>query len=357
MKLNHNQPGYILAITLAFISMLMFLGAYVASKGLVFGAYSKITINRQKAMQLAEGGIQLAMSQIAGEPMPKATEKEQPKEQPAKGAQAGKTTEQPASDGKQLLKTLLPIFNKTQNFTLKQSIEGVNGTITLLIGSEEGKININAMYDFDKHKFVGEGAAQNDMKKVMQEVFNALKERTSADLFAEFEKFLKERKYPLNDVTELLSIKGFDVFKNEIFEDVQAAKDQKKPKIFLADLFTVSAPRAQIEPWFLSDSLLALLNLKRDKEKSTDDLLKNYKDRSDWKNDWAKTLKPLYNVDFSALPKGIASLFNPTFAARFFSVLSVGTVGGVSVRLLAIVERAKSNEGAIKMIIRKVTVI
>ena len=355
MKINHKQSGYILAITLAFIAMLMFLGAYVANKGLVFGAYSKTMINRQKAMQLATGGIQLAMSQIAGEPVKK--EKEQPKDQPAKGAQAGKTPEQP-SEGKQLLKTLLPVFNKVQTFTLKQSIEGVNGTITLLIGSEEGKININAMYDFDKHKFSGEGAAQNDMKKVMQEVFVALKERTGADLFAEFEKFLKERKYPLNDVTELLAIKGFDVFKNEVFEDGQAAKDQKKPQIFLADLFTVSSPRAQIEPWFFSDSVLALLNLKRDKEKSVDDLLKNYKDRSDWKNDWAKTLKPLYNIDYTALPKGIASLLNPTFAPRFFSVLSVGTVGGVPVRLLAIVERVKSGtDQSIKMIIRKVTVI
>lgn len=305
-------------------------------------------------MQLAQGGIQLALSQIAGE----SVKKEQSKTEPAKGAQAGKTAEPPASEGKQLLKTLLPIFNKFQAFTLKQSIEGVNGSIALLIGSEDGKININAMYDFDKHKFVGEGNPQNDMKKTMQEIFNALKERTGFDLFAEFEKFLKERKYPLNDVTELLTIKGFEIFKNEIFEEQGTPKTDKKPKIYLADLFTVSTSKAQIEPWLLSDSVLALLNLKRDKEKSVDDLLKNFKDRSDWKNDWAKALKPLYNIDYTALPKGIAALFNPTFAAKTFSVLSIGTVGGISVRLLAIVERSKSGaEGATKMIIRKVTVI
>lgn len=349
MKINHNQPGYILAITLAFISMLMFLGAYVANKGLVFGAYSKTMINREKATQVAYGGIQLALSQIAGEPVTK--------KEVAQNGQ-NKSAEQPASEGKQLLKNLLPVFNKLQSFTLKQNIEGVNGTISLLIGSEEGKININAMYDFDKHKFVGEGNAQNDMKKVMQEVFTALKERTGADLFAEFEKYLKERKYPINDITELLTIKGFDVFKNEVFEDIGTSKADKKPKIYLADLFTVSSARAPLEPWLLSDSVLALLNLKRDKEKSADDLIKNYKDRSDWKNDWAKALKPLYNIDYPALPKGIASLLNPTFAPRMFSVLSVGAVGGVSVRLLAIVERVKSgNDGAIKMIIRKVTVI
>ncbi|CAN5167470.1 hypothetical protein BH09DEP1_BH09DEP1_1960 [soil metagenome] len=354
MNKNMHQPGYILAITLAFISMLMFLGAYVANKGLVFGAYSKVMINREKAMQLAQGGIQLALSQIAGEPI----KKDQAKKEPAKDTSAGKPAEPQASEGKQILKQLLPVLNKVQNFTLKQSIEGVSGTITLLIGSEEGKININALYDFDKHKFVGEGNPQNDMKKVAQEIFAAIKERTGADLFAEFEKFLKDRKYPINDVTELLAIKGFEAFKNEVFEDPGTAKADKKPKIYLADLFTVSTNKPQIEPWLLSDSVLALLNLKRDKEKSGDDLLKNYKDRSDWKNDWAKALKPLYNIDYTALPKGFAALLNPTFAPRMFSVLSIGTVSGVSVRLLAIVERAKSDtEGAAKMIIRKVTVI
>lgn len=355
MNIKHRKFGFILPITLAFISMLMFLGAYVANKGLVFGAYSRAMINREKATQLAYGGIQLAMSQIAGEPMKK--EKEPAKNEPVKGASAGKTPEQQSSDGKQLLKLMLPVLNKAQNFALKQPIEGITGSLTLIVGSEEGKININAMYDFDKHKFVGEGNPQNDMKKVMQEAFNALKERTGADLFTEFEKYLKERKYPLNDVTELLTIKGFDVFKNEIFADEAINKSDKKSKIYLADLFTVSSPRAQLEPWLLSDSLLALLNLKRDKEKSVDDLLKNFKERSDWKNDWAKALKPLYNVDYTALPKGLASLMNPTFAPRMFSVLSVGTIGNISVRLLAIVERTKSAEGAVKTVIRKVTVV
>lgn len=353
MKVNHAQSGYILAITLAFISMLMFLGAYVANKGLVFGAYSKTMINRERAMQLAQGGIQLAMGQIAGE----AVKKEQPKKEISATNQKDKSNEQPVSDGKQLLKQLLPILNKPHSFTLKSSIEGVNGIIILLIGSEEGKININAMYDFDKHKFIGEGNAQNDMKKVMQEVFNMLKERTGADLFAEFEKFLKERKYPINDVTELLAIKGFDIFKNEVFEDVESSKADKKPKIYLSDLFTVSTPKALIEPWLLSDSTLALLNLKRDKEKSADDLVKNYKDRSDWKTDWVKALKPLYNIDYTALPKGIASLLNPSFAPRFFNVFSIGTVGGTSVRLFAILERIKATDGIAKIVIRKVTVI
>ena len=69
------------------------------------------------------------------------------------GAQAGKQPEQ-SSEGKQLLKAILPVINRPQSFALKQAVDGINGTITIVLGSEEGKININKLYDFDKHKFL-----------------------------------------------------------------------------------------------------------------------------------------------------------------------------------------------------------
>lgn len=351
-----NQPGYILALTLAFISMLMFLGAYVANKGLVFSSYSRTVINREKAAQLARGGIQLALSQIAGEPVVR--QKDAPAAQKEAQKNDKRSAEQP-TDGKQVLKQLLPVLNKPQTFTLKQSIEGINGTVAIAIGSEEGKINLNAIYDFDKHKFIGEGNAQGDMKKMMQEVFTLIKERTGADLFSEFEKYLKERKYPLNDVTELLMIKGFEVFRNTVFLDPFAPlRTDKKQPVFLTDLFTVESARSGIEPWLLSPSLLAVMNLKRGTEKSIEDLLKTFKERTDWKTDWANSLKNLYAVDYAALPKGISSLFTAAFEPQFFNVVSEGTVGGISVRMLAIIERTKpGQDGKAGVFIRKITVL
>lgn len=352
-----NQPGYILALTLAFVSMLMFLGAYVANKGLIFGSYSRTMINREKAAQLARGGIQLALSQIAGEP----TKQQKDTAAAQKDAQKKdqKSGQQPTSDGKQLLKQILPILNKPQTFALKQSVEGITGTVAIAIGSEEGKINLNAVYDFDKHKFVGEGNPQGDMKKMMQEVFNLIKERTGADLFSTFEKHLKERKYPINDVTELLTLKGFEVFRNTVFFDpfLPVVVD-KKQLLFLSDLFTLESSRSGLEPWFLSPSVLAAMGLKRDTEKSIDDVLKTFKERADWKTDWAGSLKNLYSVDYAALPKGISSLFMASFEPQFFNVISVGTVGGISVRMLAIIERVKpGQDGKAKVYVRKVTVL
>ncbi len=328
-----NQPGYILALTLAFVSMLMFLGAYVANKGLVFSSYSRTVINREKAAQLARGGIQLALSQIAGEPVVRQKDTAGGQKEAQKNDK--KSAEQP-TDAKQLLKQLLPVLNKPQTFALKQSIEGINGTVAIAIGSEEGKINLNAIYDFDKHKFIGEGNAQGDMKKMVQEVFTLIKERTGADLFSEFE-----------------------VFRDTVFLDPFAPlRNDKKQPVFLTDLFTVESARSGIEPWLLSPSLLAVMNLKRGTEKSIEDLLKTFKERTDWKTDWTNSLKNLYSVDYAALPKGISSLFTAAFEPQFFNVISVGIVGGISVRMLAIIERTKpGQDGKAGVFIRKITVL
>jgi len=337
MMHKNNQSGYILAVTLALIALCMFISTYVFNKGFVFTRFSQTMVDREKARQLAYGGIQLAIGQLAIPP--KKLEKKAAPE-PTKGAQAGAATE---SDVKNLLKAILPNLNKAQKFALKQSVDGINGTISITLGSEEGKININRSYDFDKHAFVGEGQPNGDMKKMFQELFALIKEKNNADLFADFEKFLKERKYPLNDVTELLKIKSFEVFKNDLYYDpnVQSKSDDQKQKIFLTDIFTLASSKKEIDPWLFSDSMMVLLNLKQAKAPSADDMLKNFKEQNDWKNDWNKIFKPIYDVEFNALPKSIATLLNPTFAPKIFSVLSQATVNKVTVSIWAILEYEK----------------
>lgn len=335
MNSTHNKPGYILALTLALMALFMFLATYVSNKGLIFSSFAKTMIDREKARQLAYGGIQLAISQLAVQ-----EENEKQEEKPEQ-----------SPNGKQLLKVILPNLGRLQKFNLKQNIEGVTGAIGIMITSEEGKININKMYDFEKHKFIGEsmpGSKQEakddaNMKKMLQELFTQIREQTGADLFAEFEKFLKERKYPINDVTELLAIKGFDVFKNNIYNDPSA--DQKKSNLYLADIFTISSSKQSIEPWLISESLGSLLKLQRNSEKiSIDELLKTFKDKSDWKNDWNKSLKNVYGIEFAALPKYIVSLLNPAFNPKIFSVFSYATIGSVTVRLIALLEREEAGK-------------
>ena len=346
MMHTKNQSGYILMLTLALISLAMFMSVYIFTKGFTFSRFGKTMVDREKARQLAYGGIELAKSLLA-------TVEKQPANQEQQKKEAAAKTTAASSDGAQLLKAVLPNLNKLQKFTLKQQIEGINGTLSLAIGSEEGKININRLYDFEKHEFVGQGQPNGDMRALFKELFALINEKVKVDLFPAFEKFLKERKYPLNDVTQLLTIPGFENFKYNLFYDPAGKQDT----IYLTDIFTLASSKKEIEPWLFSSSIKTLLQIKNQKEKiSIDEVLKTFKEQNDWKNDWNKVMQPLYGIDYNSLPKGIAGLLNPAFGPKVFSVLSQATVSSVTVTVWAILEREKgSGKDAVPIVhVRKV---
>lgn len=322
---KHVKPGYILMLTLATIALCMFISSYVFNRAFVFDRLSRTMINREKSRALTYGGIQLGMSQLAGGPNDQ-------KEQKSEGQQKA------SSDNQQLIKAILPILHKAQKYQLKQAIEGIDANITLVLSSEEGKVNINRAYDFNAHKFIGEGQPSGDMKAVFKELFGLINKKLKVDLFEDFEKFLKDRKYPLNDVTELLAIKSFEVFKNNVFFNPMA--QEASDKVFLTDIFTVNSSKKEIDPWLLSHSMKVLLQL--NVNTNAEDLLKNFKEQADWKNDWGKIFTPVYGRDFTALPKSIAAVLNPQFSPKIFSILSQATVAQIPVTTLAVLERTKA---------------
>lgn len=332
------KSGYILLLTLMMLSLCVVLITYLFNKGAVNTPYSYAVIKREKAKLLALSGIEIATAQLA-----KKIEVQQKKEakapqSPQDPKQGGVNVEEEAA--KSFLSWLLPVLNHWQTFSLKEEVDGVDGTIKICISSEDGKININRMYDFKKHEFMG-----GEFGKTWIKVgFKNIGEEESYD---PFEKFLKERSYRLDDVTELLLIKGFDAFKHHIFfEPAQETATKKKQPTNLADLFTVWSNQPQLEPWLLSPSVVQLLDLKRqdaaDKEgrkKLALQWTKEFKLNSAWATDWNKIMKPIYGKDFASLPKGIDFLLNTKFDPKTFSVLSYGKVGDVVQKLLAIVER------------------
>ena len=340
-----NESGYILMLTLAVITLCMFLSAYVYNRGLIFTKFSGTMIDREKSRQLAYGGIELAKGLLA-------VKVEKAKEEAGKPNQA----QSAQSDNAQLLKTILPILNKPQQWNLKQAVEGVNGTLVIMLASEEGKININKSFDFEKHTFMGEGQQTGDMKVFFQELFGLINKKMNVDLFAPFEKFLKERKYPLNDVTQLLTISEFQVFKNQVFFDpVAALQDTQKEKIYLTDLFTIFSIKKEIDPWLLSESVKNVYGLKTQKV-NLEEILKNFKEQANWKNDWAKSLGLLYGIEYTALPKSFAALLSPLFAPKVFSAFSYAQVKNMPIALWAILEREKTGQ-ELQMAIRKLYVL
>lgn len=357
-----TKSGYILIVTLLLVSLSMFIATYIANRGIIYMPYARATTEREKAKILARSGIELAISQLAEFEAP-------PKEKKSAAAKQTNSKEekkQPEQQ-EQLLRKILPDLNRWQKVELKKNSEGIDGTIRFAVISEQGKININALYDFENQRFIDEKdekkldkqQEQQSIRQLFKDVFEGVRKVYGGkNLFEPFEKFLKERHYKLNDITELLTIDGFDVFKEHIFYEpptILAAKGarstpgkkQERP-LFLTDLFTVWSTSDTIEPWLFSDSLLGLLQLERasaddDHEKRVkliDTQMKKFKLESSWDKDFKEILEPLYKKEYKALPKSVQARLAKKFEPTLFSVISYGTVGKITQRLLAILKRS-----------------
>lgn len=345
-----ERSGYVLVMTLMMIALIVAIVTSMANKSSVHTRFLKTMIDREKAKALAWSGVQVALSQLAT-----MHEDSEPKEKPDKEKKGDdKKKSDVQEEARQFLLNILPILNRWQTFKLTQSKDGVAGIIKVCIGSEDGKINLNHLFDFVQKKFVNEGGKEKDYKKVMQEVFVKLQEVMGASkLFDPFEKFLKSRTSRLNDPTELLEIKEFEKFKKAVFYEPMTNKrtdDGKlKQTVYLNDIFTLWSFQQELNPWLLSHSLKVLLGVKLEKEgenkfeeKKLQELLKKFTVEYKLPDSWNSMLKPLYGIEFERLPKEMRALMGTKFEPSVFSVLSYGTVGGVTQKLLIVLERIKS---------------
>jgi len=357
------------------MSLATVLVSYIFTSGSIHVPFIKTMIDREKAKQLALGGIQIAISQLSQEvDVPEDAKNAQG--EPADPAAKPKLS--PGDEAsKKLFETIVSRLNRWQRFSLRQEIDGIDGQIKICLMSEEGKININALYDFKKHAYKGTQAQQEIGKVLLRETFKSIGKE---DLFEQFEKYLKDRSYRLDDVTELMSIKGFDAFKNNIFYQPPALKNTQakssqgsatqfdqtdsgeqsnpasgaqkgKARVYLTDIFTVWSGRFTLDPWLLSDSLCGLLGVKRavsgdieGRKQAVDQIAKEFKSTVQFPADWKKLFEPLYGTDFKSLSKGIEFILNTKFEPKIFSVLSYGSVGNVTLKMLAILQREKTTK-------------
>lgn len=377
MKQTKNlNPGYILVLTLMIISILVIVVTGVFYNTVAQIAFTKTIVDREKAKVLALSGIQLAIDKLT---LPE--EKPQKEEVDKKGKEDSKPKD---NKSKQLLKRILPKLNRWQVINLKEDTEGIDGQIKICITSEDGKINLNKLFDYKTHKFLNDADAKKipgdkatsaeasdkadekktdetknkpkpDAKKFLETIFSAMTEYTQRkDLFSELQANLQKRKFPMNDITELISIPKFEYFQNNLFYEPAATKDSKRP-IYLTDIFTTWTDSDKVQPWLLSDSLRALFGLKRVKFNDENEInqlvgewLKNFNDSNNWQTDWDKTLKPVYGKDFKNLSTHIQFFLADKFAPKIFSVISYGTVGVITQRLIAILELSSENSYTIK---------
>lgn len=350
--IEQRKSGFILLTTIMLIALMTSLVNYIYYRGSGQAPYFQMMAEREQARALALGGLQVAMQKLAVHN----PEDEKKKEaQAAKNGKKGEKSEDPAA---LQLKSLLPYLNQWQTYDIQEKNKKFSGRIELCIMCEDGKLNINELYNFEKGLFKGEDEKQGEgpYKPVIKELCTKIENIVGTkNIFTTLEKYLKKRGYPLDDISELLTLKEFEAFKDDIFYQPPAAveknkKEAKRP-IYLMDIFTVFSGTQTMQPWLFSDSMRALFNLTRvaivDKDKRQQMLtqaLENFKPQADWKSDWDKQLTPLYGKNFSDLPKGVDALFARTFEPMIFSVLCYSTFGRVTQKIYAILERSSVSQ-------------
>ena len=375
MKNDKNQQGYILVLSLIFISLIVMLATSISFRGRIHTNYAKLMLDREHAKMLAFSGLQIAMTQLAiqeeqkkGAKAPEKKQQGQTLRQGAKApaqderkkeGQSGKTSALwTEKESKEFVKHIFPVLNNWQEFKLTTGKYGVDGVVKICIGSEEGKIDLNQVFDFDKKKFVGQGQKEGDFKKFFAELFKKmgkfikvkeLQKNFEAYLTKKqrFEKILKNRQNRLYDTTEFLDQKGFESFADKVFyEPIEMKKGvtkKPKPNIYWTDMFTIWSGAKKISPWFISTSLKRILGFKEEKvdQKKAERLAKNFKASVSFPGDWDKLFAPIFGVKHKDLPKWFAPLLDTKFGPKVFNVLSYGTAGKVTQKIFAIIERKK----------------
>lgn len=375
-----KKPGYILVLTLMILSISTIVVTQIFYQGRLFNAFVPLIIEKEKARQIALAGIPIAIAQLSLQDAYFTKEQDKEQKESARTDQKGTDQKKPPKPtskditvhAKGMLKTLLTIQGRWQKFSLTYEADGIDAQLALCITCEDGKLNLNNLYDFKKHTFAQ--APHMSIPDIFKTFAEASKKFTkNKNMFETIEETLKKRDDPLFDVTQVLDPIVLDMFRDYIFyvpadnpfatQDQEAKKtEQMMPRVFLADIFTVDTSPADIKinPWVLSPSLKKILGFASKEIANEDSFKKEMEefvekvkiDDISWKKDWDTYLKPLYGVDFQSLPKEIAPFLSIKFEPRLFSVLCYSKVGRVLQKLLVILERNATETGE-SILVRK----
>lgn len=323
----HTQRGYILFLLFSVLSLCSILIGLCFSNVVIYGNLARIIANKKNTQQLALSAVALGQALITV-----------PHETSLQNAPKTKNTEQEQPEQKNLLR-LLSCLNQERTFPLTYAHDTIDGFISVMIQSEQGKLNINSLYDIEKKKFIDEGG-QNDRKKLFQWICKQISMITNTpSLFEAFEQHIKTRSYEFNDVTELLQIKEFaQLFSNRIFIN---SKDLATKKLFLTDLFTVCTEQDTINPWLLSPSWKQMLQIPEHVSISPELLQKTvaaFKTNAQWQTDWDLLLKPLYQKEYQEIPQEIKSILTTQYEANIFSLLLQAKIGETNSGIFTIVK-------------------
>lgn len=400
---SKKASGYILVLTLIMVSLSVAFLTSIVQKSISYQRQVYFNLNKEKARLLALGAVELALSQVSfnfNEPEKKSVstndqKKEFPKNADNKSQDNKEESKEQKSFEKEWFKQIAPIINKWQTIELP-SETGLEAQIKLYISCEQGKINLNyiakqieikekrqqqikpkeedsaiaisAEGKVEKIESDTQNQEKSQEKKVeglkepktfITSINSLIEKKLKINIINNIKDITKEIKRPIEDPTDLLKIKQFNIFKNNIFVNLTNETKEKKSKeepIYLMDLFTASSNFAKINPWLLSKSLSKILELKTD-QVNMQELVSKFKPNTNWDQDWDKIFAPIYGKSFNSFDKEITNLFAYNFDPSAFSVVVYIALGNTRVRLNALLKRDNTNQTGSKNIKFKIAKI
>jgi hypothetical protein len=344
-----HAHGSILIVALVLMLIMATLITRVTRQNFIHTRQAHLFKNREQAKFLALGGVTIAISQLNAE------EHATP-QQTNEGEKEQNSIERTYT-------FLLPILNRWQEFTLNEQADGIDGTIQFCIGSEDGKINLNTAFDFEKNEFRAAYASLFPSSLTLDQIKDEERLKEGKDLAHVLTLFLKQRGKKLDDISELTQIAPFQLF----YQPPKPKQKERLPldhnTLCLYDLFTLWGSEKGINPLLLSDATRAVLGFQRVTDQSSarqQSLVKEILTKLSlnssmvWNEEKFKILAPLYQGE-SSPAEVISEKFSPlnkiitrTIEPQTISVLSYGSVGNSSQRVLAIVKKSEKPKQAKK---------
>ncbi len=355
---SRHTSGYIMIFALMLVGVLTGVATFVALRSSIFTPRIKQSEDFLQARLLAYSGIEIVCAQLTEwltEKKQEGQEQTGQQNQTRNGpANLGLNNQKKKSPLVQIFEKLLPKLNVWQELKLNTKEHGVNGVIKTCITAESGKIDLNALWDFKQKRFVFEGQEKNPTaayagliptapapKELWADIFKKIEQLSGGtNLLTALGEYFKKRGFIINDPTDLLMIKEFEVFQYRQFYN-----PDEPNTIALSDIFTTVYQDRMIDPILFSSSMKKILDIPVDSEKKDiTELLNAYNDQANWKSDWNKILRSWYEKDFNNLPKGIESILSRKSVPKLFSVLSYAIIGKTTVKMLAIVQLDKKEK-------------
>ena len=343
MQRKQNKPGYILILAVLLTSALVVICTNLFYRSTAFVGLSSTIIQSQQAKQAALASLQLGISRLS---LP---------------APAEANTNVPVEH--QFLTHIFPIINTWHEYKFTEEESGFDGTAYFAIASEAGKFNINEIlknYLILKNDSKTGGGATLYIES-LKKIFKNFGQWAGKEWHEQLLKFFDERKYYLNDTSELLDIPSFSYFSKNLFFDYpknlknenRNFDDYSKPPIYLMDVFTIFSQGLKLQPFMISKSVQEILNFHSSEEQAeklaaiekiiswepekTDP--KKPKSKKDKQREfWENTITPLYGVSFDAVDSNVIDLMDPMTKPYYFSITATAKVGDITKSLYAILQ-------------------